>query len=458
MPLPASPHAPANPDHRCGPDRIGRSRRPLVPALVVVIGLVAAACSSGSPSDPGPGDAAPSADSADTGEAPTTTTVPAGPAPALDPDADPTPLDLPDVEPSPREDVVSALRVRFDSSFPDPLVDPEAIRSGGPPPDGIPPIDDPKFQTVASVDWLADNEPVISLEVDGDARAYPVQIMTWHEIVNDSFADGTFGVTVSYCPLCNSAIAYSRHAAGRVLDFGTSGSLLNSSLVMYDRQTESLWSHFTATAVVGVLTGTTLETLPVSTVSWADFKTAHPEGLVLSRDTGFTRDYGRNPYPGYDDVDSSPFLYDGPVDGRLPAQARVLVVRGDGPAVAIPLDTLAADHVVGFEAQGRDLVAVHEPGVASGLDARRVADGRDVGATGVFVPTVDGRDVELVPLEGGGFRDEVSGSTFDVLGRAVDGPLAGKRLEAVEHLDTFWFAIGAFDPDTLVVGIDLDPT
>ncbi|MCB1013324.1 MAG: DUF3179 domain-containing protein, partial [Microthrixaceae bacterium] len=219
-----------------------------------------------------------------------------------------------------------------------PLVDPDAIRSGGPPPDGIPSIDDPRFEVASSVDWIEDVEPVLVLEVDGDARAYPVQIMTWHEIVNDTV--GGVPVTVSYCPLCNSAIAYVRRIDDRTLDFGTSGRLLNSSLVMYDRQTESLWSHFTGQAVIGVLTGTTLDTVPVTTVSWETFRTAHPEGLVLSRDTGFQRNYGRNPYPGYDDVTQLPYLFDGDPDGRLPAQTRVVAVRGNDGTIAVALDDL----------------------------------------------------------------------------------------------------------------------
>ena len=138
-------------------------------------------------------------------------------------------------------------------SFPPPLVDVSRIRSGGPPPDGIPPIEDPKFDIASGVDWLEETEPVLFVEVDGDARAYPLQVMTWHEIVNDTF--GEIPVTVSYCPLCNSALAYDRRLEGRVLDFGTSGRLFNSSLVMYDRQTESLWTHFDGRAVVGALTG-----------------------------------------------------------------------------------------------------------------------------------------------------------------------------------------------------------
>ena len=409
---------------------------PKLTAAVVVAGMLAAACSDAV----GEIQAGSSASASD------------DPAEGTDAGSSGRPFPVERIASTAPEDVPSAFDNPIDSSFPDPLVDINRIRSGGPPPDGIPPIDEPLFETVATVDWLGDNEPVLALELNGDARAYPLQIMTWHELVND--AVGGVPVTISYCPLCNSSLAYDRRVGDRILDFGTSGLLFNSSLVMYDRQTRSFWTHFDARAVVGHLTGEELDTYPIATTSWSDFRTAFPDGLVLSRDTGFSRDYGRNPYPGYDDVDTSPFLFDGPVDGRLPAKARVLVVRGDGPAVAVQQEVLIDERVIEFEAQGRELVAILLPGTVSGLESATTFEGRDVGATGVYVPSVAGERVELAPTDTG-FVDSVTGSTFDVFGRALDGPLVGSQLEAVEHLDTFWFAIGAFDPDTLVVGIDL---
>jgi hypothetical protein len=253
---------------------------------------------------------------------------------------DPVLVTVPQIESSGAVDVPSGLRSPEDPSHPEPLVDSARVRSGGPPPDGIPPIDDPRFEPADTVGWLEDREPVLVIDVDGEARAYPIQIMTWHELVNDTFGDRP--VTVSYCPLCNSAVAYDRRLPSQdlILDFGTSGRLYNSALVMYDRQTETLWSHFTGEGILGHLTGEVLELLPVATVSWAEFRDAHPQGLVLSRETGFERDYGRNPYPGYDDVDSSPFLFDGDADPRLPAQARVVAVRGEVDSVAVVTEHL----------------------------------------------------------------------------------------------------------------------
>lgn len=360
-------------------------------------------------------------------------------------------VDVEQIPGDPRESVPSALDDMEDAAFPEPLVDPSEIRTGGPPPDGIPPIDAPRFQRASTVDWLDDVEPVLLMEVNGETRAYPVQVMTWHEIVNDTFAD--VPVTVSYCPLCNSAIAYLRRSGDRTFDFGTSGRLHNSSLVMYDRQTESLWSHFTGQAVVGALTGTELETLPVSTVSWATFRDAHPDALVLSRDTGFDRNYGRNPYPGYDDVNQVPFLFDGELDGRLPAKARVVAVRGATETIAVPLDELAAAGVITVTIDDEPVAIVHAAGTASALDSPTIADGRDVGTVGVYRLDVAGTTVTLEANGDGTFTDTGTGSTFDVLGTAVAGDLEGEQLEPVEHLDTFWFAIAAFEPDTRIIDL-----
>ncbi len=161
-----------------------------------------------------------------------------------------------------KEDVPSALRLDIDDpSLPAPLVAPADLISGGPPPDGIPPVDRPVFAPAGTVDWLADDEPVVTLDLDGEHRAYPVQIMIWHEIVNDEVA-GT-PVSVTYCPLCNSALAFDRRLGDRLLTLGTSGMLYRSDLVMYDRQTESLWSQLEGRTIAGHLTGEVLNRIPV---------------------------------------------------------------------------------------------------------------------------------------------------------------------------------------------------
>jgi hypothetical protein len=353
-----------------------------------------------------------------------------------------------------RQDTVSALDFPDDSSFGAPLVDLNRILSGGPPPDGIPPIDAPVFQTATTVDWIQCNEPVLALSVNGETRAYPVQIMTWHELVNDTF--GAVPVAVSYCPLCNSALAYRRDLGGRTVTFGTSGRLFNSSLVMYDRETESLWTHFNGTAVVGALLGTELELLPIQTLSWASYLQANPDGLVLTRETGHVRSYGQNPYSGYDDVTTSPFLFDGEDDSRLPAKERIVGIRRGNDSAAIVLEALASAGVLEAKVNGDVLSVWHLPGTATALEERAIADGRDIGAVGVYLPKVDGQTLTFARtnesgVDGGDFVDAETGSVWNIQGLALSGPLAGQQLEHVEHLDTFWFALAAFEPDTRII-------
>ena len=346
-----------------------------------------------------------------------------------------------------REDVLSALRDPFHPDHPEPLIDLSEIL-GVVPPDSIPALEDPAFEPAAEVAWLAAVEPVLALEVNGDARAYPLRIMTWHELVNGTV--GGVPVTVSYCPLCNSAVAYDRRVGDRILDFGTSGALLNSSLVMYDRQTESLWSHYTGQAVVGHLVGAELDLIPVQTVSFETFLASHPDGHVLSLDTGHSRRYGQNPYEFYDS-NNRPFLFRGPTDDRLEPIARVVALRDGAEGAVIPNDVLAERRVVPLTFAGRELVVLFEPGTASALDDPLIADGRDVGATGVFVRSVDGRLLELSAADGGGFVDAASGVVYDILGRP-SGTGGTAALEPVEHLDTFWFAAAAFYPDAEIIG------
>jgi len=175
------------------------------------------------------------------------------------------------------------------------------LMSGGPGKDGIPAIASPRFVSPEEAGrWLKFQEPVISLVVGGAARAYPLQILLWHEIVNDRI--GGVPVAVTFCPLCYSAVAFDRRIEGSEYSFGVSGMLRNSDMIMYDRETESLWQQLFGEAIVGDLTGARLMPLPAQIISFRQFSAAYPNGRVLSRDTGYDRPYGRNPYVGYDDI------------------------------------------------------------------------------------------------------------------------------------------------------------
>jgi hypothetical protein len=328
----------------------------------------------------------------------------------------------------------------------------DEIISGGPPPDGIPPLDAPVFIDAASaVGQLEGAESVVALEINGDARAYPVRVLIWHEIVNDTV--GEVPVSVTYCPLCNSAVTYRRQVNGVETTFGTSGKLFASALVMYDRLTESLWTHFDGRAVVGVLAGTQLEPIASPLMAWEDFVSAYPDGQVLDwTQTGHSRDYGRNPYVGYDDPETDPFLFRGIVDDRERAKQRVVGITVDDASVAYSMALLADGDgsATAVAVGGSDLVILWKPGQASALDASTIDGGQDVGSVGVFVPEFDGSPVTIVAQDDR-FVDEETGSTWTIAGIAVDGPLEGSRLERAEHLDTFWFAWSTYRPDTVLI-------
>lgn len=321
------------------------------------------------------------------------------------------------------------------------------FQSGGPPPDGIPAIDFPKFESVDAADeWLEDDWPVMFFEQDGEARAYPLAILIWHEIVNDEV--GGKPVALTFCPLCNATIVFDRTLPdGSVLDFGTSGNLRNSDLVMYDRQTFSWWQQFTGEAIVGDLTGTRLKFLPSQIIAWADFKRSNPDSQVLSRETGFVRTYGRNPYAGYDSIDGSPFFPVTGGDDRLSALERVVAVELKGTYVVYPFSALEKLKVVNDEIANQPMVVFWESGTKSTFGN----NGADVGSTGVFRRELNGRifTFEGAP-NGDGFVDRETGSRWNLLGEAVEGPLAGAQLTRVVSGEHFWFAWAAFRPESAI--------
>ena len=263
------------------------------------------------------------------------------------------------------------------------------IMSGGPPKDGIPSIDDPSFVALAGAAELPGTEPVIAVSLNGDARAYPLRILIWHEIVNDTV--GGVPVAVTFCPLCNSAIVFDRRLDGRVLDFGTTGKLRNSDLVMYDRQTESWWQQFTGTGIVGEMTGRVLAMLPSRTESMDRFRARHRDGKVLVPSPGVVRPYGTTPYGGYDSADR-PFLYRGSMpEGIAPMTYVVAVGKQAWP---LPLIRAKGTVVAG------DLRLSWQPGQNSALDAREIAQGRDIG------------NIVVERRDGGGWTDAVHDVTF----------------------------------------------
>ena len=265
------------------------------------------------------------------------------------------------------------------------IVDFKSIISGGPPKDGIPAIDNPRFKPVSDIQDLGDKEPVIALELNGIAKAYPLRILIWHEIVNDQIGD--LPITVTYCPLCNASVVFDRRLDGNVLDFGVSGKLRHSDMIMYDRQSESWWQQFTGLGIVGEMTGKSLNMIPSETIPFAAFKERYPDGKVLVPNTALARRYGQTPYRGYD-TSKWPFLYKGDYDGPVSALAYVVAVGQN----AWPL-SLIREH--GTSKQG-DLVFTWEGGMASALDQSSLAQGRDIGFVSVKRENPDGSFSKVV--------------------------------------------------------------
>ncbi|MCH8938563.1 MAG: DUF3179 domain-containing protein, partial [Gemmatimonadetes bacterium] len=300
--------------------------------------------------------------------------------------------------------------------------------------------------------WLEDREPVVLVALDGVAKAYPLQILIQHEIVNDVV--GQTPVTVTYCPLCNTAISFDRRFDGLLLDFGTTGRLRHSDLIMYDRQTETWWQQAIGEGIVGEYAGRRLTFVPSPLISWSTFKESYPNGKVLSRDTGFQRNYGKNPYQFYDRGRGPwPQFFSGRRDGRLPAMERVAAVEIDGESVAFAFSKLRKKRVITEQVGETPLVVFWAPGTASAVDNSNIAKGRDVGSTGVFDRRLEGRGrtLRFTPDGDGRFTDRETGSTWNILGHAIDGPLTGKQLIPIVHGNHFWFAWGVFKPETRVV-------
>ena len=327
--------------------------------------------------------------------------------------------------------------------------------------DAIPALSGPLYVSLLEAsDYYTDNVPLVQVNVNGDVRGFPLEILTWHEIVNDVI--GGVPVTVTFCPLCNTAIAFESQIDEEVYKFGVSGLLRNSDLVMYDRNTESLWQQSSGRAIVGTMVGARLKYVPASVVTVGQLRFAYPDALVMSRDTGWARSYGQNPYRGYDNPESGgpySFFFDRDnIDERLPPAERVVSIEGpSGAAIAYAWSALSDERVIHDSFDGIDLVVFWTPGALSILDSGILRDAREVGTTAVFESSLDGRALTFAAnpddADGQTFVDKETGSVWDIFGRAIWGELEGSQLTRVIHSDHFWFAWQAFHPDTEVVSL-----
>ena len=320
------------------------------------------------------------------------------------------------------------------------------IMSGGVGRDGIPPIDNPQFDDFSAADaWLQPASPVIALEIDGLARAYPLAILTRHEIANDTLSE--IPVAVTFCPLCNSAIVFDRRVNGETLRFGVSGLLRNSDLIMWDDKTQSLWQQLTGEGIIGAHTGALLDILPSQLVGYGAFKEQYPQGEVLAAGGRF---YGSNPYVNYDSS-PRPFLFMGALDERLLATERVLGAVTDGVAVAYPFSELAAVGVINDRVAEREVAAFWQPGAYSALDAASIDQSRDVGMAALYDRAIDGQTLTFERVDGA-IVDAETGSVWNIFGSAVRGQLAGQQLRQINAFPHFWFAWAAFYPETILYG------
>lgn len=319
--------------------------------------------------------------------------------------------------------------------------------------DRIRPIDEPRFDLIADADEARkDREPGLIIDLEDDARFYPLAILTSHEIVNDVV--GEVPVAITYCPLCNSAIVFDRRLDGVVHRFGVSGLLRNSDLVMWDNVTESLWQQLTGEGLVGEYAGRQLEFLPSSIGNYADFKRQHPDGLVLSQDQGFGHAYGFNPYTGYSSRPAPYSFFDGnQLDPRLPALERVVNVTIGDVVKAYPFSVLEVERAVNDRVGDTDVVVLWGGDTADALDRDIIALSANIGTAIALSPVVDGKVLTFTARDETTFTDAETGSVWDLNGVAIEGPLAGTELEKVVHGNEFWFAWAAFHPDGAVYGL-----
>ncbi|MBL4752925.1 MAG: DUF3179 domain-containing protein [Flavobacteriales bacterium] len=323
------------------------------------------------------------------------------------------------------------------------------------PRDGIPPIYEPKYWGKDAADSVFfEHEPVISIEIEGESRGYPLSILMFHEIVNDVV--GGIPVAITYCPLCNAAMVFDRRLSFKdkdyVLTLGVGGMLRKSDMVMWDHETETWWQQFTGEGLVGDLNGAELTLVPSLLISYEEFFASYPEGLMLSTETGMELEegeaYGMNPYEKYDDLEEGkPYrFFKDKVDDRLPAMERVITVFSDGKDFVYPLSVVSSEKVINHDPNGLSVAVFFKSGTVSVMDNKDISKSKDIGAVTVFERTVNGQTLTFQESEGK-FTDNETGSVWSITGKCVEGELMGSQLESIVYGNHFAFAWFAFNPE-----------
>ena len=312
------------------------------------------------------------------------------------------------------------------------LIPLDKIKGGGPPKDGIPSIDNPVFAEIQDSQFMSDSDTVIGLYINGEARAYPLFILVWHEIVNDTV--GGVPVAVTYCPLCYTNQVFERVIDGQEVEFGTSGKLYNSNLLMYDRLTDSYWSQALGLAVKGELTGHELNLVPFDVITWGDWKELYRDTLVLTTDTGHIRSYATDPYGNYYTEPRIMFPVEHS-DDRLHPKEIILGFEEDGVYKAFRQSDAESHAVINDVVGGSPVLVVS----LYSENAR------------AFDRTVDGTILSFeYDADSDKIVDTLTNSEWNYEGFAVSGDYAGMQLQRIAYSPGFWFEWVAFHPDTLV--------
>jgi Protein of unknown function (DUF3179) len=309
----------------------------------------------------------------------------------------------------------------------------DQIVSGGPPPDGIPSIDNPKFLSVVDASkFLKDSDLVIGLTIKGQTKAYPLLILVWHEIVNDKV--GSVPVAVTYCPLCFTAQVFNRTISGNVVEFGTSGKLYNNNLVMYDRLSGSLWSQALGEGIVGTHAGENLKRIPFDLAYWKDWKQLYPNSVILSTDTGFTRPYGVDPYGDYYTSDQLFFPISN-LDKRLGLKEMVVGLDNERQYKAYVLNQIESSKIINDKVGNKSIVLFS-------LYPRMVR---------AYVPIIHDQTLDFqYNATANKITDKQTGSEWNFDGLAVNGLMKGKQLTRLPFDEGFWFEWAAFHPQTMI--------
>jgi len=326
------------------------------------------------------------------------------------------------------------------------------------PKNSFPKISNPTY--VGKEEGLAmffSKEPVLAVSINGQAKAFPLNMLTVHEMVNDNL--GGVPILATYCPLCNSGIVYNRNLSVKgkttLLNFEVSGMLRNSDMVMMDTKTETLWQQLTGEAIVGFYNKATLKVIPSMIVSVDEFFMRYPYGKILSKKTGIAKAekyYGYNPYVNYDKKDGKPmkfFFSSNKIDKRLPAMERIVDIKSKGSYKIYPFSEVSKTSVINDNFKSAKVVVFYKKGTVSVVDKADIKNSRDVGTVTVFNMVLDGLELHFYKKENT-FIDDLTQSKWDIMGYCYEGKLKGKQLTIEPHSNHFAFAWLAFHPNSKI--------